>query len=147
MASQCKRQQCTFDRRGVRQELDSWRHKLIHCVGKNVGRNELWCLQVGFPLRSAAIGVNIHPWLRLGAAKRLFLSSTVSFLRQPAWAAPVVQGCSLWRCLPTSRVSVSFVWTVNAKCKLNSPYVASVAIVGLKGTVFILKGVSQRCVG
>ncbi|XP_056903204.1 nascent polypeptide-associated complex subunit alpha, muscle-specific form isoform X1 [Takifugu flavidus] len=33
MASQCKRQQCTFDRRGVRQELDSWRHKLIHCVG------------------------------------------------------------------------------------------------------------------
>uniref|UniRef100_A0A3B4B661 Uncharacterized protein n=1 Tax=Periophthalmus magnuspinnatus TaxID=409849 RepID=A0A3B4B661_9GOBI len=34
MASLCKRQQCTIDRRGFRQELDSWRHKLIHCVGK-----------------------------------------------------------------------------------------------------------------
>ncbi|XP_075874689.1 uncharacterized protein LOC142883584 isoform X2 [Nelusetta ayraudi] len=33
MASQCKRLQCTIDRRGFRQELDSWRHKLIHCVG------------------------------------------------------------------------------------------------------------------
>ncbi|KAK2824280.1 hypothetical protein Q5P01_021455 [Channa striata] len=33
MASQCKRQQCTIDRLGFRQELDSWRHKLIHCVG------------------------------------------------------------------------------------------------------------------
>ncbi|XP_072293451.1 uncharacterized protein [Eucyclogobius newberryi] len=33
MASLCKRQQCTIDRRGFRQELDSWRHKLIHCVG------------------------------------------------------------------------------------------------------------------
>ncbi|XP_061803437.1 uncharacterized protein [Nerophis lumbriciformis] len=33
MASQCKRQQCSIDRRGFRQELDSWRHKLIHCVG------------------------------------------------------------------------------------------------------------------
>ncbi|XP_034008427.1 uncharacterized protein wu:fc17b08 isoform X3 [Trematomus bernacchii] len=33
MASQCKRQQCTIDRRGFRQELDSWKHKLIHCVG------------------------------------------------------------------------------------------------------------------
>ncbi|XP_028983357.1 ligand-dependent corepressor-like isoform X2 [Betta splendens] len=33
MASQCKRQQCTIDRRGFRQELDSWRHKLINCVG------------------------------------------------------------------------------------------------------------------
>uniref|UniRef100_A0A674CQ58 Uncharacterized protein n=1 Tax=Salmo trutta TaxID=8032 RepID=A0A674CQ58_SALTR len=29
----CKRQQCTIERRGFRQELDSWRHKLIHCVG------------------------------------------------------------------------------------------------------------------
>ncbi|KAJ8365311.1 hypothetical protein SKAU_G00141420 [Synaphobranchus kaupii] len=26
-------QQCTIERRGFRQELDSWRHKLIHCVG------------------------------------------------------------------------------------------------------------------
>lgn len=34
MASLCKRQQCTVERRGFRQELDSWRHKLIHCVGK-----------------------------------------------------------------------------------------------------------------
>lgn len=34
MASLCKRQQCTIERRGFRQELDSWRHKLIHCVGK-----------------------------------------------------------------------------------------------------------------
>ncbi|XP_035981742.1 nascent polypeptide-associated complex subunit alpha, muscle-specific form isoform X1 [Fundulus heteroclitus] len=33
MASLCKRQQCTIDRRGFRQELDSWRHKLLHCVG------------------------------------------------------------------------------------------------------------------
>ncbi|XP_068184431.1 ligand-dependent corepressor isoform X3 [Antennarius striatus] len=33
MASPCKRQQCTIVRRGFRQELDSWRHKLIHCVG------------------------------------------------------------------------------------------------------------------
>ncbi|XP_022052710.1 ligand-dependent corepressor isoform X2 [Acanthochromis polyacanthus] len=33
MASLCRRQQCTIDRRGFRQELDSWRHKLIHCVG------------------------------------------------------------------------------------------------------------------
>uniref|UniRef100_A0A8C9VT95 Uncharacterized protein n=2 Tax=Scleropages formosus TaxID=113540 RepID=A0A8C9VT95_SCLFO len=33
MASLCKRQQCTIERRGFRQELDSWRHKLIHCVG------------------------------------------------------------------------------------------------------------------
>lgn len=34
MASLCRRQQCTVERRGFRQELDSWRHKLIHCVGK-----------------------------------------------------------------------------------------------------------------
>ncbi|XP_013884455.1 ligand-dependent corepressor, partial [Austrofundulus limnaeus] len=33
MASLCKRQQCTIERRSLRQELDSWRHKLIHCVG------------------------------------------------------------------------------------------------------------------
>ncbi|KAI4788049.1 hypothetical protein KUCAC02_036097, partial [Chaenocephalus aceratus] len=36
MASLCKRQQCTVERRGFRQELDSWRHKLIHCVGAHV---------------------------------------------------------------------------------------------------------------
>ncbi|XP_056147448.1 ligand-dependent corepressor-like [Lampris incognitus] len=33
MASLCRRQQCTIERRGFRQELDSWRHKLLHCVG------------------------------------------------------------------------------------------------------------------
>ncbi|KAM4031130.1 ligand-dependent corepressor isoform 4-T5 [Anomaloglossus baeobatrachus] len=33
MASLCKSQQCSIERRGFRQELDSWRHKLIHCVG------------------------------------------------------------------------------------------------------------------
>uniref|UniRef100_A0A8C5MMN2 HTH psq-type domain-containing protein n=1 Tax=Leptobrachium leishanense TaxID=445787 RepID=A0A8C5MMN2_9ANUR len=33
MASLCKSQQCCIERRGFRQELDSWRHKLIHCVG------------------------------------------------------------------------------------------------------------------
>uniref|UniRef100_A0A8V5FP43 Uncharacterized protein n=1 Tax=Melopsittacus undulatus TaxID=13146 RepID=A0A8V5FP43_MELUD len=24
---------CSIERRGVRHQLDSWRHKLIHCVG------------------------------------------------------------------------------------------------------------------
>ncbi|XP_067858123.1 ligand-dependent corepressor-like [Heptranchias perlo] len=33
MASPCHSQQCSIERRGFRQELDSWRHKLIHCVG------------------------------------------------------------------------------------------------------------------
>ena len=28
---QCPR--CTVERKGFRRELDSWRHKLIHCVG------------------------------------------------------------------------------------------------------------------
>uniref|UniRef100_A0A8D1XQH4 Uncharacterized protein n=1 Tax=Sus scrofa TaxID=9823 RepID=A0A8D1XQH4_PIG len=32
-AGVCRRQQCSVERRGFRQELDSWRHKLIHCVG------------------------------------------------------------------------------------------------------------------
>uniref|UniRef100_A0A6Q8PFV7 Ligand dependent nuclear receptor corepressor n=1 Tax=Homo sapiens TaxID=9606 RepID=A0A6Q8PFV7_HUMAN len=31
MARVCRRQQCSVERRGFRQELDSWRHKLIHC--------------------------------------------------------------------------------------------------------------------
>uniref|UniRef100_A0A669PZD1 Ligand dependent nuclear receptor corepressor n=1 Tax=Phasianus colchicus TaxID=9054 RepID=A0A669PZD1_PHACC len=31
MASPCGRQQCSIERRGVRHQLDSWRHKLIHC--------------------------------------------------------------------------------------------------------------------
>lgn len=34
MASPCGRQQCSIQRRGVRHQLDSWRHKLIHCVGE-----------------------------------------------------------------------------------------------------------------
>ncbi|XP_048194513.1 ligand-dependent corepressor isoform X2 [Perognathus longimembris pacificus] len=33
MARVCRRQQCSVERRGFRQELDSWRHKLIHRVG------------------------------------------------------------------------------------------------------------------
>ncbi|CAG13450.1 unnamed protein product, partial [Tetraodon nigroviridis] len=28
---QCSK--CTAERKGFRRELDSWRHKLIHCVG------------------------------------------------------------------------------------------------------------------
>ncbi|XP_032882122.1 ligand-dependent nuclear receptor corepressor-like protein isoform X15 [Amblyraja radiata] len=33
MASQCGSARCTAERRGFRRELDSWRYKLIHCVG------------------------------------------------------------------------------------------------------------------
>ncbi|CAM5130384.1 unnamed protein product [Eretmochelys imbricata] len=33
MASPCGRQECSIERRGFRHQLDSWRHKLIHCVG------------------------------------------------------------------------------------------------------------------
>ncbi|XP_038629341.1 ligand-dependent corepressor isoform X6 [Scyliorhinus canicula] len=33
MASPCHTQQCSMERRGFRQELDSWRHKLTDCVG------------------------------------------------------------------------------------------------------------------
>ncbi|XP_048464746.1 ligand-dependent corepressor isoform X1 [Rhincodon typus] len=33
MANPCHSQQCSIERRGFRQELDSWRHKLVHCVG------------------------------------------------------------------------------------------------------------------
>lgn len=36
MARVCRRQQCSVERRGFRQELDSWRHKLIHCVGETL---------------------------------------------------------------------------------------------------------------
>lgn len=38
MARVCRRQQCSVERRGFRQELDSWRHKLIHCVGETFAR-------------------------------------------------------------------------------------------------------------
>lgn len=38
MARVCRRQQCSVERRGFRQELDSWRHKLIHCVGEALHR-------------------------------------------------------------------------------------------------------------
>ncbi|XP_016111226.1 ligand-dependent nuclear receptor corepressor-like protein isoform X2 [Sinocyclocheilus grahami] len=33
MATQCRSSRCTTERKGFRRELDSWRHKLIHCVG------------------------------------------------------------------------------------------------------------------
>ncbi|KAM4852522.1 uncharacterized protein RHO17_017730 [Thomomys bottae] len=36
MARVCRRQQCSVERRGFRQELDSWRHKLIRRVGETV---------------------------------------------------------------------------------------------------------------
>lgn len=35
MATQCRSSKCTAERKGFRRELDSWRHKLIHCVGKS----------------------------------------------------------------------------------------------------------------
>lgn len=38
MARVCRRQQCSVERRGFRQELDSWRHKLIHRVGEALHR-------------------------------------------------------------------------------------------------------------
>ncbi|XP_045067756.1 serine/arginine repetitive matrix protein 2 [Coregonus clupeaformis] len=33
MAAQCRSYKCTVERKGFRRELDSWRHKLINCVG------------------------------------------------------------------------------------------------------------------
>ncbi|XP_051784215.1 ligand-dependent nuclear receptor corepressor-like protein isoform X4 [Erpetoichthys calabaricus] len=33
MAAQCRSSKCTAERKGFRRELDSWRHKLIRCVG------------------------------------------------------------------------------------------------------------------
>ncbi|XP_076872325.1 uncharacterized protein lcorl isoform X2 [Brachyhypopomus gauderio] len=33
MATQCRSSKCTAERKGFRRELDSWRYKLIHCVG------------------------------------------------------------------------------------------------------------------
>ncbi|XP_041131674.1 ligand-dependent nuclear receptor corepressor-like protein isoform X1 [Polyodon spathula] len=33
MAAQCRSSKCTAERKGFRRELDSWRHKLVHCVG------------------------------------------------------------------------------------------------------------------
>ncbi|XP_063777567.1 ligand-dependent nuclear receptor corepressor-like protein isoform X5 [Pseudophryne corroboree] len=32
-AAQCRSPRCTAERKGFRRELDSWRHRLIHCVG------------------------------------------------------------------------------------------------------------------
>ncbi|KAM4604116.1 uncharacterized protein lcorl isoform 1-T1 [Polymixia lowei] len=32
-AAQCRSSKCTAERKGFRRELDSWRHKLIHCIG------------------------------------------------------------------------------------------------------------------
>lgn len=47
-ASQCRSPRCTAERRGVRRELDSWRHRLMHCVGKRGGGGVSW-LQRGGP--------------------------------------------------------------------------------------------------
>ncbi|XP_061492242.1 ligand-dependent corepressor isoform X2 [Rhineura floridana] len=33
MASLCGRQECSIERRGFRHQLDSWRHRLLRCVG------------------------------------------------------------------------------------------------------------------
>ncbi|XP_005990496.1 ligand-dependent nuclear receptor corepressor-like protein isoform X6 [Latimeria chalumnae] len=33
MATYCRSTRCTAERKGFRRELDSWRHKLIHCIG------------------------------------------------------------------------------------------------------------------
>ncbi|XP_045567181.1 ligand-dependent nuclear receptor corepressor-like protein, partial [Salmo salar] len=33
MAAQCRSSKCTVERKGFRRELDTWRHKLINCVG------------------------------------------------------------------------------------------------------------------
>ncbi|XP_058891261.1 uncharacterized protein lcorl isoform X3 [Acipenser ruthenus] len=33
MAAQCRSSKCTAERKGFRRELESWRHKLVHCVG------------------------------------------------------------------------------------------------------------------
>uniref|UniRef100_A0A670ZUQ5 Uncharacterized protein n=1 Tax=Pseudonaja textilis TaxID=8673 RepID=A0A670ZUQ5_PSETE len=33
MASPCGRQKCSIERRGFRHQLDSWRHRLLRCVG------------------------------------------------------------------------------------------------------------------
>lgn len=33
-AAQCRSPRCAAERRGFRRELDSWRHRLMHCVGK-----------------------------------------------------------------------------------------------------------------
>ncbi|KAJ8000449.1 hypothetical protein DPEC_G00180240 [Dallia pectoralis] len=33
MAAQCRSSKCTVERKGLRRELDSWRNKLLHCVG------------------------------------------------------------------------------------------------------------------
>ncbi|KAB0343975.1 hypothetical protein FD754_020901 [Muntiacus muntjak] len=31
-AAQCRSPRCAAERRGFRRELDSWRHRLMHCV-------------------------------------------------------------------------------------------------------------------
>lgn len=48
-ASQCRSPRCTAERRGVRRELDSWRHRLMHCVGKRGGGGGASRLQRGGP--------------------------------------------------------------------------------------------------
>lgn len=82
MASLCKRQQCTIERRGFRQELDSWRHKLIHCVGKlacSCVCARVWLGPAGagtsvlgfglFSVRAASRGRNVHRKKPTGSAR------------------------------------------------------------------------------
>lgn len=76
----------------------------------------------------------------LGAAQRLFLSSTVSFSRQPAIAVTGSYSVTSW-------VSLLFLLFINPNCRLKISNVTGVTLVGLKGTVLVLKGVSQCCVG
>uniref|UniRef100_A0A9L0I618 Uncharacterized protein n=1 Tax=Equus asinus TaxID=9793 RepID=A0A9L0I618_EQUAS len=33
LAARCRSPRCAAERRGCRRELDSWRHRLMHCVG------------------------------------------------------------------------------------------------------------------
>uniref|UniRef100_A0A8C7IN64 Uncharacterized protein n=1 Tax=Oncorhynchus kisutch TaxID=8019 RepID=A0A8C7IN64_ONCKI len=33
MAARCRSSKCTVERNGFKRELDTWRHKLINCVG------------------------------------------------------------------------------------------------------------------
>lgn len=99
MASLCKRQQCTIERRGFRQELDSWRHKLIHCVGKLAWHCVCACVWRGPGGRTVPVtvfscgfcecterGCNVH-W------KSYRVSVKLSFLLRRAVA---------WRCPPPS---------------------------------------------
>lgn len=75
-----------------------------------------------------------------GQLSDFFLSSTVSFSRQPAIAVTGSYSVTSW-------VSLLFLLFINPNCRLKISNVTGVTLVGLKGTVLVLKGVSQRCVG